>query len=88
MEMAQIKVFGLKDELESIRGELSATIHTCVVDALGFPPEKKFHRFFPLERENFLHPSERLDRYTIIEISMFEGRSSDSKSTPIQLLYE
>ena len=86
--MAQVKVFGLKSELTLVRDELSAVIHSCVVDALEYPPEKRFHRFFPLEAEDFLYPIDRSSRYIIIEISMFEGRSSAAKSALIQLLYE
>ena len=86
--VAQVKVYGLKSELEITRDELSDSIHSCVVDALGFPPEKRFHRFFPLDREDFFYPSDRSDRYTIIEISMFEGRSRESKGTLIRMLYE
>ena len=73
--MAQVKVYGLKSELNEIRGRLSETIHSCVVDALDYPPEKRFHRFFPMDSEDFVHPPDRSDRYIIIEISMFEGRS-------------
>ena len=86
--MAQIKVFGLKEILTSNRGALSDTIHSCVMDALAYPPEKRFHRFFPLEREDFVHPPDRSDLYTIIEISMFEGRSPEAKRSLIRLLYE
>ncbi|MDE2718564.1 MAG: tautomerase family protein [Chloroflexota bacterium] len=86
--MAQVKVFGLRSKLQGIRQELSETIHSCVVDALDFPSEKRFHRFFPLDREDFLFPPDRSDRYTIIEISMFEGRSQESKGTLIRMLYE
>lgn len=86
--MAQVKVFGLKEELSPIRSELSDAIHSCVIDALAYPPDKRFHRFFPLERENFVHPPDRSDRYTIIEISMFEGRSADAKRALIRLLFE
>ena len=86
--MAQVKVYGLKSELVLIRDELSATIHSCVVDALEYPQEKRFHRFFPMEAEDFLYPTDRSSKYTIIEISMFEGRSSAAKSALVQLLYE
>ncbi len=86
--MAQTKVFGLKEQLAPIRSGLSDTIHSCVVDALSYPPDKRFHRFFPLEREDFVHPPDRSDRYTIIEISMFEGRSLETKTALIRLLFQ
>ncbi|MDE2836374.1 MAG: tautomerase family protein [Chloroflexota bacterium] len=86
--MAQTRIFGLREELVPIRSALSDTIHSCVVDALSYPPDKRFHRFFPLEREDFVHPADRSDRYTIIEISMFEGRSAEAKRTLIRLLFQ
>ena len=86
--MAQTKVFGLREELVPIRSVLSDNIHSCVVDALSYPPDKRFHRFFPLEREDFVHPPDRSDRYTIIEISMFEGRTAEAKRTLIRLLFQ
>lgn len=86
--MAQVKVFGLREELAPIRSAFSDTIHSCVVEALAYPPDKRFHRFFPLEREDFVHPPDRSDRYAIIEISMFEGRSPEAKRALIRLLYE
>lgn len=85
--MAQIKIYGLKPELDPIKARLSDIIHNCVVEALSFPPEKRFHRFFPLEAEDFLFPADRSPRYTIIEISMFEGRSIQAKKTLIRLLF-
>jgi phenylpyruvate tautomerase PptA (4-oxalocrotonate tautomerase family) len=86
--MAQVKVYGRKGHLRQAREEISAVIHACVVEALGLPPEKKFHRFLPLEDEDFLFPSDRTERYTIVEISMFEGRTVEAKKRLIRLLYE
>jgi hypothetical protein len=59
-----------------------------VVDALEYPADKRFHRFFPLEREDFVHPADRSDRYTIVELSMFEGRTVEAKKRLISLLFE
>ena len=86
--MAQIKIYGLRQHLSAVRGTLSDTVHACVVDALAYPADKRAHRFFPLEREDFIAPAGRSDRYTIIEISMFEGRSVDAKKRLIRLLFE
>ncbi len=51
--MAQIKVYGLAENLNSIKARLSDIIHSCVVDALQFPPGKRSHRFFPMDRSDF-----------------------------------
>lgn len=86
--MSQIKIYGLKENLDPIKAALSDVIHSCVVDALHFPEDKRFHRFFPLDPSDFYYPSGRTTKYTIIEISMFEGRSVDTKKHLIRLLFE
>ena len=86
--MAQVKIFGLRAHLDPIKRRLSDTIHSCVVDALQYPPDKRAHRFFPLEREDFVYPPDRSDHYTIVEFSMFEGRSIEAKKKLIRLMFD
>ena len=86
--MAQVKVYGLKEHLDSTKTELSDLIHSCLVDTLGLPSNKRFHRFIRLEPEDFIYPADRTKRYTIIEVSMFEGRSIESKKQLIRLLFK
>ena len=86
--MAQIKIYGIDTHLDPIKANLSNVIHSCVVDALQFPADKRAHRFFPMDASNFLYPAGRTERYTIIEISVFEGRSVDTKKRLIKLLFE
>lgn len=86
--MAQVKIFGLKDSIKPIQSRLTEIIHSCIVDAMGLPADKKFHRFFCMEPEDFIYPADRSEKYTIIEISMFEGRSTEVKKKLIHLLFE
>ncbi len=86
--MAQIKIFGLREHLDPIKVGLSDLIHACVSEALGLPPDKRFHRFFALEASDFFFPADRSEKYTIIEISMFEGRSVSTKKQLIRGLFE
>ena len=86
--MAQVKIFGLKNQLDPIKRKLSDVIHSCVMDALQYPADKRAHRFFLLDPSDFFYPAGRSDRYTIIEFSMFEGRSVEAKKTLIRLLFE
>jgi phenylpyruvate tautomerase PptA (4-oxalocrotonate tautomerase family) len=59
-----------------------------VVQALAYPLDKRFHRFISLEPSQFIFPDDRSTNYTIIEISMFEGRSFETKKLLIRLLYQ
>jgi len=85
--MAQVKIYGLKSSLTVHGAALSAAIHGAVVEALEYPPEKKFHRLIGLDRQDFVFPEDRTDHYTIIEIAMFEGRSVDAKKALIRLIF-
>ena len=86
--MSQVKVFGLRSNLNSRLKQVSEVIHSCVVDALQYPQDKRAHRFFQLEPEEFFYPAGRSDKYTIIEFSMFEGRSVEAKKKLIRLVIE
>ncbi len=86
--MAQLKIYGIKEQLNPIKKELSSVIHDCVIKALQFPADKRAHRFFPLDKEDMLYPEGRSDAYTIIEITMIEGRSVAAKKQLIRLLFD
>ena len=87
--MSQVKIFGLRSSLSPMILEVSDVIHSCVVDALQYPVDKRAHRFFPLETDEFFYPPRgRTERYTIIEISMFEGRSVEAKKALVRLIFE
>jgi phenylpyruvate tautomerase PptA (4-oxalocrotonate tautomerase family) len=73
--LAQVKIFGLKQTINEYRSAMSKLIHLALVSVLELPPEKMFQRFFPLEEDDFKYPNDRSSKYTIIEISLFEGRS-------------
>lgn len=86
--MAQVKIYGLRDQLDPIKRKLSDIVHASIVEALEYPADKRFHRFFPLDAADFFFAAERTDRYTIIEISMFEGRTTEAKKQLIRLLFQ
>ncbi|OUS13418.1 tautomerase family protein [Gammaproteobacteria bacterium 53_120_T64] len=85
--MAQVKIYGLKSHLDMSKGAISKAIHQSVMSALEYPPEKKFHRFIALDQSDFIYPDDRSEKYIIIELSMFEGRTIDAKKTLINQLY-
>ena len=86
--MAQIKIYGIREKLVPIREKLSDTIHACVMEALKFPKDKRAHRFFPLDKADFFYPEGRSDAYTIVEITMIEGRSVEARKKLVRLLFD
>ncbi|MES9833048.1 MAG: tautomerase family protein [Candidatus Thiodiazotropha sp. DIVDIV] len=82
-----IRIYGIKQKLNPIKKKLSDLINQCMVKALSFPDNKRAHRFFPMEKEDYFYPEGRTDAYTVIEISMMEGRSVEAKKRLIHLLF-
>lgn len=85
--MAQVVVYGHRDRITRHRQALSDAIHGAVMAALDYPADKRFHRFIGLDAEDFIHPADRGQDYTIIEISLFTGRSDDAKRRLIAELF-
>ena len=85
--MGQVKIYGIREHLIPIRNKVSDVLHSCIVEAFKYPENKRIHRFFYLDEEDFFYPQERSNRYTIIEISLFEGRSVESKKHLYQLIF-
>lgn len=85
--MAQLKVYGRDEFLRPVRRALSDTLHAAAVDVLGLPAAKRFHRFFPMDAEDFPTPEGRSERYTIVEVLMFAGRTVETKKAFYQRLF-
>ncbi len=85
--MAQVKIYGERGPLRACRSALSDAIHAAVMEAFAYPPEKRFHRFIGLDPEDIIRPGDRSERYTIIEISIFEGRSVEAKKALIRGIF-
>ncbi|GAA2215540.1 tautomerase family protein [Nonomuraea monospora] len=85
--MAQVKVYGRRDVWAGRQRELSDLLQSCLVEAWGMPEEKRFHRFLLLDEDDFICP-QRSERYLIIEVLCFTGRSDDAKRALIRAIYD
>ena len=86
--MSQVKVYGLRSTLSPIKPQLSDIIHECIVECLGFPRNKRAHRFINLDKEDFFYPEGRTDDYIIIELIMITGRTIETKKNLIKMLFK
>ncbi|MFC4062197.1 tautomerase family protein [Planomonospora corallina] len=84
--MAQIKFYGRRDVWAPLRRELSDVVHGCLVETWKLPPGKRFHRFLLLDADDLVCP-ERGERYLIVEIVCFTGRSEEAKRELIRALF-
>lgn len=85
--MAQVKVYGRRDVWAGRQREVSDLIQACLVSAWGVPEDKRFHRFLLLEADDFVCP-QRSERYLIIEVVCFTGRSDHAKRALIREIYQ
>lgn len=83
-----IVIYGIKENINPIKAKLSDVIHGCMQSVLGFPEDKRAHRFIPMDKEDFYYPGGRTDAYTVIEINMMEGRKIETQKTLIKTLFQ
>ncbi len=76
--MPLVKVEILKGKDTDYKKKLLDGIHQALVDVIKIPDNDRRQRLYELESENFERTG-RSDDYTIIEITMFKGRSSEAK---------
>ncbi|MFD8533956.1 tautomerase family protein [Streptosporangium canum] len=84
--MTQIKFYGRRDVWSGLRQEMSDTVHGCLTEVWRLPADKRFHRFLLLDAEDLLCP-QRGERYLIVEIVCFQGRSDEAKRDLIRTLF-
>jgi len=82
-----ILIYGIKGHLNPIKENLSDVVHSCVRSVLGLPEHKRFHRFFPMAKEDFYYGDGRTESYTVIEINLMAGRQPDTIKRLIKLLF-
>ena len=86
--LPQAKIYGIREHLVPVRAALSDAVNEAIHVGLVFPRERRLQRFFPMDREDFIYPAhERSERYTIIEIETFEGRSKEVLKTLVREIY-
>ncbi|GAA3028819.1 MULTISPECIES: tautomerase family protein [Streptosporangium] len=84
--MTQIKFYGRRDVWSGRRRHVSDLVHGCLVDVWQLPEDKRFHRFLLLDAEDMICP-QRSERYLIVEIVCFNGRSDEAKRKLIRALF-
>lgn len=84
--MAQVKIYARRAHLEWVRTTLSDAIHRVLQETLGLPADKRFQRFLPLDDADFIHPPDRGEGYTILELVMFAGRTDATKRACLRRL--
>lgn len=83
-----IVIYGIKEQLNPIKAQLSDVIHGCMQSVLGLPEDKRAQRFIPLDADDFYYPEGRTAAYTVIEINMMQGRTVATQKALINALFQ
>ncbi len=86
--MAHFKIYGREEHLREHHARISEIVHGAAVRTLQLPSDKQFHRFFPLAGWQFVAPADRSERYTILEIYMFTGRTKEVRKALLRALMD
>ena len=77
--MPLVKIEILQGKNREYKKGLMDGVHNALVEVLKIPDYDRNQRLYELNAENFEYIDTRTDCYTIIEITMFEGRSRAAK---------
>ena len=78
--MPLIRIEILKGKDASYKKTLLDAVHDTLAAAIGIPDWDRFQRLYELEPECFERAPEKTDHFTMIEITMFPGRTKAQKA--------
>ncbi len=77
--MPLVKIEIIKGKPREYKQALLDSVHHALVKSLGIPDSDRFQRLYELPFNNFEYPPDRTPNVTIIEITMFKGRTLKAK---------
>jgi phenylpyruvate tautomerase PptA (4-oxalocrotonate tautomerase family) len=84
--MPQVKISGFSEQLVPIQAQLMKAIEDCFAEVTGLTADKIVQRCYPLAAADFHCPG-KSPHYTIIEISVFAGRSVEIKKQLMKAIF-
>lgn len=84
--MPLIRVDIVKGKSPKYKKILLDCIHEGMMETLGIEDWDRFQRIIEIDKENFEIPSGKTENFTIIEITMFQGRSKEQKRALIEII--
>jgi phenylpyruvate tautomerase PptA (4-oxalocrotonate tautomerase family) len=77
--MPLVKIETRKSWSASQKKEIMEAVHSAMRDSLKIPENDRSIRFHEYHPEDFQVPNDKTENYTLVEISMFTGRSLQAK---------
>lgn len=77
--MPTVKIEIRKGKSKEHKKAILDGVHDALVQSIKIPDHDRFQRLYELEDDNFETPPAKTDNVTIIEITMFKGRTFNAK---------
>jgi phenylpyruvate tautomerase PptA (4-oxalocrotonate tautomerase family) len=77
-----------KGRTSNEKKQLFDAVHNALVVAFKIPENDRTQKMIEFDDDTFEIPSGKTERYTIIEIAVFPGRSKDAKRELYQIIVE
>ena len=78
--MPLIRIEIIKGKDAGYKKELLDAVHTALVNAIQIEEWDRFQRLYEIEEEFFERRESKTDKFTMIEITMFQGRTKEQKA--------
>ncbi len=77
--MPEVRIEIRQGRSASEKKELLEAVHSALVETLKIPEHDRLQRLYEHPADNFEVPPEKTEMFTLIEITMFPGRSIEAK---------
>lgn len=78
--MPLVRIEILKGKDMEYKKSIMEAVHTALVNAIQIEDGDRFQRLYEIEDDLFERSESKTDKFTMIEITMFQGRTKEQKA--------
>lgn len=78
--MPLVRIEIIKGKTRDYKKKLLSAVHTALVNAIQIEDWDRFQRLYEIEDNYFERSESKTDKFTMIEITMFPGRTKEQKA--------
>ncbi len=82
-----VKIEIVKGHSAEYKAAFLQAVHDALVNSLQVPDSDRIQRLYEVEPELFARDAKKTDKFSIIEIALFPGRSAELKEKAIKEMY-
>jgi 4-oxalocrotonate tautomerase family enzyme len=82
--MPLVKIEIVKGKTKEYKKIFLQTVHDALMNTLNIPDDDRFQRIYEIEEEDFERNATKTDKFSIIELTLFPGRSKEVKRNVIK----